>query len=90
MEPELLKERSLELAPFGGGARLCPGMQLSLTEQKIALIELIKAYRFTQTDADQDVGSRYQFTVVPENLRVNVAARTETVSCSKVESVVPA
>lgn len=72
---EQKRKHALEIAPFGGGPRLCPGMQLSIIEQKMVMIEVLKRFTFTASDAYQNVDDRYRFSVMPEGLRVDVARR---------------
>lgn len=72
--PEQKKQSAVELSPFGGGPRLCPGMQLSLTEQKIILIELLKHYNITLDNTKQAVKSQYRLAATPAHLRVSAVA----------------
>ncbi|KAI8822389.1 cytochrome P450 [Fimicolochytrium jonesii] len=40
--------------PFGGGSRICLGMQFSLMEQKVALAMLLNTFRFSLPAGDPD------------------------------------
>lgn len=71
---EQKKQSAVALAPFGGGPRLCPGMQLSLIEQKVILIELIKHFNIALDNNNAPVNSEYRFAVSPTNLVVSVTA----------------
>ncbi len=68
------KRFASELMPFGYGPRLCPGRQLSFVEMKVALIELLRRFRFRRT-AGHEVTESMAFTVVPTNLRVDIDQR---------------
>jgi len=75
MSTENQKKYAKELMHFGGGARLCPGMQLSFVEIKYALIALFKQFTFTKSDTNQKTQDYFAFTVTPNNLKVNVHLR---------------
>lgn len=75
MSGEESKKISRELMPFGAGPRLCPGRQLALTEMKIALIEMIKQFKFVRSDGYQASRELFLLTVVPENLMVRAIPR---------------
>ena len=75
---EQKKQSAAELAPFGGGARLCPGMQLSLIEQKITLIELLRDFKIELNNGGKPVNSCYRFAVMPDNLIVNAVKQKTT------------
>lgn len=72
---EQKQKYAVEIAPFGGGPRLCPGMQLSIIEQKLVMIEVLKRFMLTPSVGYQNVDDRYRFSVMPEGLRVDVARR---------------
>ncbi|WP_370981045.1 cytochrome P450 [Agaribacterium sp. ZY112] len=64
-----------QLMPFGFGARLCPGRQLSLVEMRLALIELIRHYRFERNADSHAAQDSIKFTLQPEGLRVDLYPR---------------
>jgi cytochrome P450 len=68
------KRHANELMPFGFGARLCPGRQLSFVEMKVALIELIRHFRFSRTPGSH-VTQTLAFTVMPTDLKVDIQSR---------------
>ncbi len=46
---EKVKHGTYDWIPFGGGPRNCVAMRLALTEFKIAMVYLIRAFRFVRT-----------------------------------------
>jgi len=79
MSDESKKKHAKELMHFGGGARLCPGMQLSFVEMKYALISLFKQFVFSKSNTNKKVKDYFAFTVTPKNLMVNVHLREESI-----------
>lgn len=75
-DPQTWKRYARELMPFGGGPRLCPGMQLSFVEIRAALLSLLGNYEFTHAHSAAQVKSRFAFTVIPEGLTMRVRALT--------------
>ena len=69
------KQYAAELMPFGFGARLCPGRQLSFVEMKLALIELLRRFKFSRHPGYSPAKEIFAFTVVPDNLVVDVLPR---------------
>lgn len=64
-----------KLHPFGGGPRLCPGMQLAFVEMKLAIVELLRKYRFSFGASNEEVYESFEFTVKPKNLYVTADPR---------------
>lgn len=60
---------------FGGGARLCPGMNLSLTEMTTVISSICKQFDFELAVDKNDVHENFAFTVNPENLKVRFKLR---------------
>ncbi|WP_044201865.1 cytochrome P450 [Flammeovirga sp. OC4] len=67
-KPEAMK-------PFGGGARLCPGMFLSETEMKVFVIALFQDFDVTLDVAPEEVKELFAFTMSPDNLKVSIKKR---------------
>lgn len=74
MPEEEQKQASKDLMHFGAGPRLCPGRQLSLIEIKYALINIFSNFTFS-TDKNSKSTSHFAFTVMPQNLIVEVQKR---------------
>ena len=47
---EKVKRSVLDWIPFGAGPRNCVAMRLALTEFKIAIINLVRSYKFVKTE----------------------------------------
>lgn len=76
IDEETKKQQVKDLMFFGGGPRLCPGMQLSLIEMKYALIAMIQTYQFSkEEEEEEETEANFAFTVMPKNLNVNVSQR---------------
>lgn len=75
MAQEDLKNNSRKLMHFGGGARQCPGMQLSLIETKYTLIQLYNQFVFCNATDSSPAHDHFAFTVAPKNLRVIIRKR---------------
>ncbi|KAJ1551248.1 Cytochrome P450 3A4 [Nowakowskiella sp. JEL0078] len=62
--------------PFGGGARICAGMQFSLMEQKIALSMLLRNFEFYLIPCEDGLPPPYKTGSIgllrPEGLRVGI------------------
>jgi len=71
MDEEAKKQSTKELMHFGGGPRLCPGMQLAYMEMKYALIAMFKQFRFSASPS-YATKAHFAFTVMPTGLNVNV------------------
>lgn len=69
------KQCATHLMPFGAGARLCPGRQLALVELKLALIEMLRTFKFTRHPDHTHVKEIFAFTVLPKGLIVNAHTR---------------
>lgn len=76
IDDETRKTHSSKLFPFGAGGRLCPGMQLSFVEMKLALIEMLRHFRFERPKDAGEVRESFEFTVRPKNLIVRAITRT--------------
>ncbi len=55
---------------FGGGARLCPGMHLSMIEMTTVISSICKQFDISLSVLPSDVEENFAFTVHPENLKV--------------------
>ncbi|WP_299104468.1 cytochrome P450 [uncultured Tenacibaculum sp.] len=55
---------------FGGGARLCPGMHLSMVEMTTAISSICKNFDFKLSVSPNEVHENFAFTVFPENLKM--------------------
>lgn len=55
---------------FGGGSRLCPGMNLSLVEMTTAISSICKQFDISLSVDPLAVKENFAFTVSPENLKV--------------------
>lgn len=75
MSEAQLKQVNKDLMPFGGGTRLCPGRLLSLVEMKMALIEMLRRYRFTRPEGYSAGKELLNFTLMPDQVMVTVTAR---------------
>lgn len=75
MSEQTLKQVNRDLMPFGGGARLCPGRLLSLVEMKIALIELLRRFKFSRAKGYGPAVERLTFTLIPDQLMVTAHKR---------------
>ncbi len=75
LSDENRKQYAAELMPFGFGARICPGRQLSFVEMKLALIEMLGRFKFSRHLGYGPAKEIFAFTVVPDNLVVNVLSR---------------
>ncbi|MFT7561463.1 MAG: cytochrome P450 [Flavobacteriales bacterium] len=69
------KDYSSRLMPFGYGARLCPGRQLSMVEMRYAVIKLISRFRFERSEKSKPADEIIKFTLQPLGLRVNCIER---------------
>ncbi|WHP29397.1 cytochrome P450 [Trabulsiella odontotermitis] len=63
------------LFPFGGGARMCPGRSLALTEIKMALHAIYSRYNIIPMQDPETVQERFAFTMAPQNLRATIIRR---------------
>ena len=55
---------------FGGGPRLCPGMNLSLAEMTTVISSICKHFDIELAVPKTEVHENFAFTVLPENLKV--------------------
>lgn len=55
---------------FGGGARLCPGMHLSIIEMTAAISSICKQFDISLAVKPSEVEENFAFTMAPENLKV--------------------
>ncbi len=72
---EKIKSNEKATMPFGSGARICPGRALSIMEMKAALITILSDFRFTHHNGVATTDDCVEFTLVPNNLKVNVFQR---------------
>lgn len=72
---EQRKEAAQRLMLFGYGPRLCPGRQLAFVEMKLALIEILKRFKFTRTDSQKAAKEITAFTLAPDKVEVTVQLR---------------
>ncbi|KNC90429.1 cytochrome P450 [Trabulsiella odontotermitis] len=63
------------LFPFGGGARMCPGRSLALTEIKMALHALYSNFKLIPLQDPNSVRERFAFTMAPLNFRATIIRR---------------
>lgn len=75
MSSESRKVIDKSLMPFGGGARMCPGRQLSFIEIKLSLIEILYRFKFERAEKESKTKEKMLFTLVPENLMIKVTHR---------------
>jgi cytochrome P450 len=61
--------------PFGGGARSCPGRNLSMLEMKMAMAMVCKNFSVSRVEAGQPVQEIFSFTMMPDNLKVKFEKR---------------
>lgn len=69
------KTYAQHLMHFGFGPRLCPGRQLAFMEMKIALIEMLKRYRFSREGEQVAAKDVKAVTVAPDKVDVMVTRR---------------
>ncbi len=55
---------------FGGGARLCPGMHLSIIEMTTAISSICKQFDISLAVKPYEVEENFAFTMAPENLKI--------------------
>ncbi|SEB47768.1 Cytochrome P450 [Tenacibaculum sp. MAR_2009_124] len=55
---------------FGGGARLCPGMHLSIIEMTSVISGICKNFEITLKGEPKDIKENFAFTMSPENLKL--------------------
>ncbi|WP_298901728.1 cytochrome P450 [uncultured Psychroserpens sp.] len=55
---------------FGGGPRLCPGMNLSLAEMTTVISGICKHFDMELAVSKTEVHENFAFTVLPENLKI--------------------
>jgi cytochrome P450 len=63
------------LFPFGGGARMCPGRSLALTEIKMALHAIYSRFKIVPMQDPETVQERFAFTMAPQNFRATIIRR---------------
>ncbi len=61
--------------PFGSGPRLCPGRNLALFEIRMVLSMLCRNFDLDTIHGTGEVNERLAFTMMPENLTVNLRKR---------------
>lgn len=61
--------------PFGSGPRLCPGRNLALFEIRMVLSMLCRNFDLETIHGTSEVNERLKFTMMPENLTVNLRKR---------------
>ncbi len=71
------RNRVSDMAPFGGGSRICPGRSLALVEMKMAMCQLLKQFTFEAVESSQ-VLEKFEFIVMPDNLRIQLKAQSPT------------
>lgn len=78
--PYHAKHNATASKPFGGGARLCPGMFLSEVEMKVFIVTLFQQYNVELTVNKEEVTELFAFTMSPQNLKVKMTKRKEIVT----------
>lgn len=68
-------QQKLVHIPFGSGPRICPGRSLALLEMNLVLGVLYKNFEVTRVGKSENVQEKFNFTMVPENLRVKLRKR---------------
>jgi cytochrome P450 len=61
--------------PFGAGPRFCPGRQLAMVEIKTVMAMLCASFELTKTEPAEPVRELFSFTMMPENLFVQLKQR---------------
>jgi cytochrome P450 len=64
-EPEFVGASPDAFAPFGGGARRCPGYNLAQIEAKMALLRLYQRYTFRTLPGDKGLKTKTLVTLTP-------------------------
>jgi cytochrome P450/nitrite reductase/ring-hydroxylating ferredoxin subunit len=74
LEPVGAHEPAAHL-PFGSGPRICPGRSLALIELKVVLALLYARFDVERVGAAADVREQFNFTMMPDGLRVRLRRR---------------
>ncbi len=64
---------------FGSGPRICPGRALALLECSMVAAMVVRHFDLELVDTGKPVDERFDFTMRPENLRIRLAPRRESV-----------
>jgi len=82
-DAEEQKKNMKYLMHFGGGARQCPGMQLSFMEMKCALVMLLKEFTFSRDINNGRTENLFALTVMPKNLMISIKRRESEIKTTE-------
>ena len=77
VRPAACPHNTRAFVPFGGGPRICPGRHLALIEIKAAMSMISAAFEITKPSNATEPTELFSFSMMPENLRLNVRPRNE-------------
>jgi len=63
------------LLPFGGGKRICVGRNMAMIELQLAMIKLVRAFKFSMKEIVWPIPRTTRFTAGPSPYRLNLEKR---------------